>query len=267
MTPTVENWRAWLDGFAGEPGYPFVMRAIGTLVADEKIAAVWIAGSRATRQADAHSDTDIRVHAPTWSTGDLEKWLQAVDPEQRPQVRLSRFGPSVLNYECLFREGVPVDLLVLTGEAPVLAFDSVVFKWREPLQRQPAPQVIKEVPLAVDDVRNLMDGVVIDQQKFRKLSARGDRLAALFLIEAQRFALLRLAYIAARGVDCGGKLQHTLASLKLVRDIVVKEGRPAIVEVAKTLEWSGAIEDSVAKIAAAIPVLFAELRGRFTDLK
>ena len=67
MTTDVANWQEWMRDYAAEPGYPFVARALGSLVAGEKIAAVWISGSRATRTADAHSDTDIRAYAPGWT--------------------------------------------------------------------------------------------------------------------------------------------------------------------------------------------------------
>lgn len=266
MAPEVKNWQEWLGAYAEESGYPFVARALSALVANEKIAAVWITGSRATRQADAHSDTDIRIHAPAWSASDLETWLKAVDPERPAFVRLSRFGPSVLNYECLFRDSIPIDLLAMTGEPPVLAFDAVVFKWREPLSRQPSLQVVKEAPIATEEVRNLMDGAVIDQQKFRKLFARDDRIGALFLLEAQRFALLRLAYLAARGVDCGAKPQHTLASLRLVQETIMKAGTPAVQAIAADLAATGTLTETVKLFAANMPPLFAELRRRFADL-
>lgn len=266
MTPDLVNWQEWMRDYAAEPGYPFVARAFDWLIAQEKAAAVWISGSRATRTADAHSDTDIRVYAPGWTETDLAAWLRAVDPEQRGLVRLSKLGPSVFNYECLFRGSVVIDLLVLAGDPPVLAFDSVVFKLLQPLKRQPALLVIKEAPLTPDDLRNLMEGVLIDQQKFKKLAARHDPLAALFLVEAQRFALLRLAYIAARGVDCGPKPQHTLASLKLVRDTILREGPPPIVAVARDLEQAGDLTETVARLTASIPPLFDALRTRFPAL-
>ena len=73
MTPDVVNWQEWLRDYAAEPGYPFVARALAWLIAQEKSVAVWISGSRATRTADSHSDTDIRTYAPGWTEADYEK--------------------------------------------------------------------------------------------------------------------------------------------------------------------------------------------------
>lgn len=255
--------RIWLDSWAGSPGFSEVERALSALIDDEKIFAVWISGSRVTGETDEHSDTDIRVHAPGWIAADFSRWLVRVDPSRQALVRLSKFGSTMLNYECVLPGRVGIDLLVFAGECPKVSFDSVILKSAVQLERELVSQVIKAVAIEREELRNLMDGVVIDQQKFAKLFVRGERLAAWFLLEAVRFALLRLAYIAACGEDCGTKQLHTLASLKLVCRAIRERGSPALAELVEALAADGTLEASAACVGKMIDPLFGELRARF----
>jgi hypothetical protein len=262
MTAVVD-WQEWLKRYQTDIAYPFMFRAVATLIANSKALAVWISGSRAIGRADQFSDLDIRIHAPTWTANDLAPWLYSVDPSGRPLVRLSKLGPTNWSYECVFADKAPIDLLVTTDNRPTISFDSVIFKVREPFFRQTSLQVGKESVANSDQLRNLIDGLIIDQQKFGKLMARGERLAALFLLEAQRLAVLRLAYIATRGVDCGDRSQHTLASLKLIRGILLNEAPSGVTEAVQNLSAEGSITESAEKIFAAAAVVSAAVKQRF----
>lgn len=262
MSETID-WQNWVQANCGTTERPVIERALGSLIANDKVPAVWISGSRVTGMADEHSDTDVRIHAPGWSEADLLAWLHATDPGRRPLVRFSKLGPTLLNYECVFGPDVAVDLLVFAGDAPMLSFDSLVLKGPGSLPRQPALQLVREVPINPAELRNQVDGVIIDQKKFGKLLARGERLAAAFLLDAQRFAVLRLAYAATRGMDCGARPLHTLASLRLVRQVLEKEASPAIRAGVLGLSPEGSVETNVAALAALIEPVLAELRRRF----
>jgi hypothetical protein len=259
------DWQEWLKPYEQERGYPFMARSIAALIASEKSLAVWISGSRATRQADQYSDIDIRVHAPTWKADDLTSWLREVDPMQRALVRLSKLSPNHWNYECLFAGIAPIDLLVFTVDAPVLSIDSMVFKGAQSLERAPAFGLIKETAVTPTDVRNLVDGAIIDQRKFTKLLVRGERLAARFLLDGQRFTALRLGYIAARGVDCGGKQQHTLASLKLLYELVAGTETNAKANGAAALNGDGTLEEGIFHVEAFLTSVVAKLDMRFPE--
>lgn len=262
----VVNWRDWLKPYEREPAFPFIAGAVEAAIASEKFSAVWISGSRATRTTDQHSDIDIRAHAPSWAPADFRTWLNQVDPQRNALVRLSWLSPTHWNYECLLAGTVPVDLLVISGETPMISFDSVVFKTAAPLKMQASLQVIKDVGIGLDDLRNLMDGVVIDQQKFAKLLGRNDRFSALLLLDAQRFALLRLGYIAAGGTDCGPRGQHTLASLKLVRETISQKAPASVVAAVAGLVSERTIEENMKTISAAAEKIFAALLERFPAL-
>lgn len=257
------DWRSWVESHCGTAERPVIERALGALIANDKVTAVWLSGSRVTGQADEHSDTDVRIHAPGWSDADQLAWLHATDPGRRPLVRFSKLGPTMLNYECVFAPEVAVDLLVFAADSPMLSFDSVVLKSREPLPRQPALQLVRETPVNPAELRNQVDGVIIDQKKFGKLLARGERLAAGFLLDAQRFAVLRLAYVATRGLDCGARQMHTLASLRLVRQVLLAEAPAGIRAGVVGLTAEGTVEENVAALAALIEPVFVELRRRF----
>lgn len=261
------SWQEWIKRFESERAFPYIKRAIATLVADERIGAVWVSGSRVTGLGDQFSDIDLRVFAPAWGEEDLTPWLHAVDPLRRATVRLSKLAGIGWNYECVFFGGdVPIDLLVLTTAKPVVSSDSVVLKTDCALQHETSLKIIKEAPVTVEDLRNLIDGVAIDQRKFVKLLDRGDRLAASFLMEAQRLALLRLAFIATRGVDCGGRQYHTLASLKLAGGIIRREATPPIAAAIDGLTRDGTLMDNVNALAAAAAVIVAAARARFSEL-
>ncbi|MES2692306.1 MAG: hypothetical protein V4773_02460, partial [Verrucomicrobiota bacterium] len=225
--------------------------------------SLWISGSRATGKDDRHSDTDIRLHGPRWTEQDTAELLARIGPEGGALVRLSKLAPTVWNYECVFANDVAVDLLINTGETAQASADSVVFKAGEALKRQPALQLVRETVPTPAEVRNLMDGLAIDLGKFPKLFARGERLAALFLLDVQRYAVLRLAYLATRGADCGIKTQHTLASLKVILATVLGESSPEIRTIAKGLEIDEPVEKAVDRMTVAMPTLFAVLRKHF----
>jgi len=252
----------WLQANLDGVQQVYVGRALEWLMANDKVAALWISGSRASGEADAHSDTDIRAHAPGWNEADTAGWLRAVGANPRPLVRLSRLGPAVLNYECLFGADVEIDLQIFPGEQPVIAFGSLLLKGREPLPRQPGPQWVREAPIGAAELRNLMDGATIDQKKFGKLLARGERLAALFLLDAQRYALLRLAYIATRGMDCGARPVHTLASLRVVRRVLEQEAVSPIRAGVQRMADEGSIEEKIAGLGALMEAVFAGLHER-----
>lgn len=259
----VLDWRSWVEANCDAGERPVIARALGALMTNDKVAAVWLSGSRVTGEADEHSDTDVRAHAPGWSEADLLAWLGATDPGRRPRVRFSKLGPSLLNYECVFGSEVAIDLLVFNADSPVLSFDSVVLKNREPLPRHPTLQLVRETPVNPAELRNQADGVIIDQMKFSKLLARGERLAAGFLIDAQRFAVLRLAYVATRGLDCGARQAHTLASLRVVRQVLATEATAEIRAGVLGLAPEGTVEGNIAALAALIEPVFVELRRRF----
>lgn len=261
----VARWEEWLAGRVPEREWPAVRRGVKSLFESPKVEALWVSGSRAMGRTDAYSDTDLRVHAPTWTEADMHGWLREVDTE-RALVRLSKFGPTVWNYECAFSSGALVDLLVFTGPDPVVSFDSVILKATLPLTRQPALRLVPEMPVTVDEVRNLIDGAWIDQQKFKKLLARNARLTATFLLDAQKFALLRLAYIATRGVDCGGKPSFTLASLKLIQQVVLTEASPRMVAAVEELATDLPLERGVERARELLGLVTEELRGRFPSL-
>jgi len=92
------DWRSWVEAHCGAGERPVIERVLGTLIASDKVPAVWLSGSRVTGLADEHSDTDVRIHAPGWSDADLLEWLHATDPGRRPLVRFSKLGPTMLNY-------------------------------------------------------------------------------------------------------------------------------------------------------------------------
>jgi Nucleotidyltransferase domain. len=243
------DWAEWSRGLAAVRGGERMMRAVETLLREEKVAALWISGSRAVGAADEHSDVDIRIHAPGWTEGDFETWLAAVQPETRGRWRLSKLGPAVWNYECLFTGDVPLDLLVFaTPEAPVVSADSVVFKSGPALKKAEVSLLVKETPAGAREARALLDGAEIDLQKFPKLFARGERLGAWFLLEAVRFSVLRLAYVAVRGKDCGPKAVHTLASLKAIRKAIEEAGGERGREWLRELEAEGTLEESAARM-------------------
>jgi hypothetical protein len=258
------NWREWLEPYEPERGFVLFGKAIEGLLADEKVTAVWASGSRAINRADSFSDLDLRIHARNWSAEDFSLWVEKTNSMQRPLVRLSKLGASVWNYECLFAENIPVDLLVFSGDAPSISFDSVIFKMTEPLSCQQVLRLVKEEPFTSDDIRNLMDGFLIDHQKFTKLLARKEALPVFFLIESQRLALLRLAYLATRGVDCGARNQHTLASIKLVESKILNEAKPQIVDAILALEKDRSCSEEIACLANAGEVIFGALRQRFS---
>ena len=262
----VANWAEWVRTRGGFPGSDVVGAAIESLLADEKVKALWISGSRAINEADRYSDTDIRIHAPGWSDADFAGWIDELAPASRRLVRLSKLGPTLLNYECVIGHEVAIDLLVFTAGEPVVASDSVVFKALMPLQRQSSLQVVRETPVNAADVQHLLDGATIDQQKFKKLFARGERLGAWFLLEAMRFALLRLVYVAVRGVDCGPKPLHTLASLKHMRRQIVQEGDAAARTWIDMLEASGTLEEQAGKFGELLPKIAAAVTTRFSGV-
>ncbi len=259
------EWTEWRRGLAEGRGGGVVTRGIEQLLNEEKVAALWISGSRAVGAADEHSDVDIRIHAPGWGEADFERWLAGVQPESRARWRLSKLGPTLWNYECLLAGEVPVDLLVFGGaEAPVVSVDSVIFKHRGALKQAEVSGLVKEAPVGPREVRALLDGAEIDRQKFGKLFARGERLGAWFLLEAVRFSAVRLAYVAVRGKDCGPKAAHTLASIKVVRQRIRDEGGAAAQAWLTELEAAGTLEDVVARVVEVTRELAGVLEERAT---
>lgn len=264
----VADWTAWSRNVAATRGGGLVTRAVGVLLAEAKVAALWISGSRAVSEADEHSDTDIRIHAPGWTEADFERWLNAVQPERPVRWRLSKLGPAVWNYECLFEGDVPVDLLAFgAAEGPVVSLDSVILKGGAGLRKLETLQLVKEAPIDAREVQRLVDGAAIDQQKFEKLFARGERLGAWFLLEAVRFSLLRLAYVAVRGVDCGAKPVHTLASVKRVRRTLREQGGAAAAAWLAELEAEGSLEESAARLGRLAIAVSAAVAQRFPEVR
>ena len=255
---TVE-WERWASRLAIARGGGLVRRAVEVLLPDAKVAALWVSGSRAAGTADEHSDVDIRIHAPGWTEEDFARWRETLQREPRVRWRLSKLGPAVWNYECLFAGDVPVDLLVFAAnEAPVVSVDSVVFKGGAALKPAAGPLLVKETVVGEREARALLDGAEIDLQKFEKLFARGERLGAWFLLEAVRFSVLRLAYVAVRGKDCGPKAVQTLASLKAIRQRIADEGGGQGREWLRRMEAEGTPEEG----AARMEDLLREIRPR-----
>lgn len=258
MIETVE-WETWAPRLATARGGELARRAAEVLLSDPKVKALWVSGSRVMGTADEHSDIDIRIHAPEWTEGDFARWLETLQREPRVWWRLSKLGPAAWNYECLFAEDVPVDLLVFTAaEPPVVSVDSVVFKGGAGLKRAEGSLLVKETLVGEREARALLDGAKIDLQKFDKLFARGERLPAWFLLEAVRFSVLRLAYVAVRGKDCGPKAVQTLASLKAIRKAIADEGGERGRAWLRGMEAEGTLEEG----AARMEELVTEIRRR-----
>lgn len=253
------EWETWASRLAQARGGELVRRAIEALLNEAKVVALWVSGSRAVGAADEHSDVDIRIHAPGWAEEDFGRWLETLQREPRVRWRLSKLGPTVWNYECLFAGDVPVDLLVFAApDAPVVSVDSVVFKGGAALKQAVGSLLVKETPVGERETQALMDGAEIDLQKFDKLFARGERLGAWFLLEAVRFSVLRLAYVAVRGKDCGPKPVHSLASVKAVRLGIAEKGGAAGREWLRQMEAEGMLEETVARMEG----LMREIRQR-----
>ncbi len=261
MIAAVE-WEAWVSRQANVRGADIVRRAIEALLGESNVVALWVSGSRAAGVADEHSDVDIRIHAPGWEEEDFERWIEMLQREPRVRWRLSKLGPTVWNYECLFADDVPVDLLVFASpDAPVVSVDSVVFKGAAGLKQAEGSLLVKETPAGEREVRALIDGLEIDLQKFEKLFARGERLGAWFLLEAVRFSVLRLAYVAVRGKDCGPRPMHSLASVKAVRAKIAKDGGEVGREWVRELEAEGTLEESAARMKRMAREIAVRLGG------
>lgn len=261
----IAEWATWAPRLEKARGGETVRRALEAMLNDPKVSALWVSGSRAVGAADEHSDVDIRIHARGWSEADFERWLAAVRGETRGRWRLSKLGPAVWNYECLFAGNVPVDLLVFSAdEAPVVSVDSVVFKSTSELKKAETSLVVKEAPVGPREVQALVDGAEIDLQKFEKLFARGERLAARFLLDVARFSAVRLAYVAVRGQDCGPKPMHTLASIKVVRKRIREEGGEAGCRWIDALEADGTLEDAVERVETVTREVAGVLEGQAT---
>ncbi len=256
------EWETWASGLANVRGGELVRRAIEALLKEAKVVALWVSGSRAVGAADEHSDVDIRIHAPGWVEEDFGRWRETLQREPRVRWRLSKLGPTVWNYECLFAGDVPVDLLVFAApDAPVVSLDSVVFKGGAALKQAEGSLLVKETPVGERETQALLDGAEIDLQKFDKLFARGERLGAWFLLEAVRFSVLRLAYVAVCGKDCGPKPLHSLASVKAVRAAIGEKGGAAGREWLGRMEAEGTLEETVATMEG----LVREIAGRLTE--
>ncbi len=260
MIETAE-WETWASRQTNVRGGDIVRRAIEALLKEVNVVALWVSGSRAVGAADEHSDVDIRIHAPGWEEEDFERWIETLQRESRVRWRLSKLGPTVWNYECLFAGDVPVDLLVFANpDAPVVSVDSVVFKGAAALKQAEGSLLVKETPAGEREVRALIDGLEIDLQKFQKLFARGERLGAWFLLEVVRFAVLRLAYVAVCGRDCGPRPMHSLASVKAVRAKIAKDGGEEGRSWVRELEAEGTLEESAARMKRTA----REIAGRLT---
>lgn len=154
---------------------------LGALSADERIAGIWLGGSYARGDADAYSDIDLAVAAPSdWTPtalGDL--WVA---------YQSNRLGGAPF-FHGILADGTILDLLVTeSGPDGYLAIDPVV-----PQAANPAEP---EVP-------GLLIDFWINTHKHRKVIARGLEAMTVFGLGHERTMLLRLWVWRDTGNDPG----------------------------------------------------------------
>lgn len=205
-----------LDALPPLPQVSALRRLASALWARDDVAALWLGGSFARGEADAHSDLDLRVAV---APGRLAAWA-----ELGPAALL---GESVVGaqpmgwegtafYHLVLEDGLIVDLLIQgTDREPpqdhTLVLDCRDDAFGERLAQARLPPA-EEPPADPGAVRQAIVDFWIGSHKHAKVIGRGLDAVALFGLGLEQSVLMRLWFISATGHDLGTQRAtiHTL---------------------------------------------------------
>lgn len=198
---------AALNSLPPLPQVPILRRMTAALWAREDVAALWLGGSFARREADAYSDLDLRVavapdHFPAWT--DLDPAALLGEPVVGTQ-RMSWLGTAF--YHVVLENGVIVDLLVQSADhtppedytLPLACRDDAFGALLALAHLPPAEEALPDP----ETIRQAVIDFWIGSHKHAKVIGRGLDPVVLFGLGLEQAVLMRLWYVAATGRDLG----------------------------------------------------------------
>lgn len=206
-----------LDSLPDLPQRPFLRELAADLWNNPEIVALWVGGSLARGEGDAHSDVDLRVALASEHVS--ETLLPSADRLERQVVYrlILRIGDDAVLHHLLLRDGQIYDLWVQTaGREPsnerrlVLGCRDDMFAAKLGGGADPAVLFKAANP---EEICQVIAGFWMTLRKHQKVLARGLTLIAWEGEHRLRQELLRLWFVQATGNDCGPMQAMTIHSL------------------------------------------------------
>jgi len=242
-----------LDRLPDLPQTAVVRRIAARLWREADVIALWLGGSIARGEADAHSDIDLRVAVPAdaqqrWQEPDLSA-LSALIGETVVGVHALRWEGTVL-HQALLADGVILDLLVQSvSRDPPQDFTRVLgcrdAAFGTLLASACLPPVEEAVPADPDAIREAITLFWIGSHKHVRMLSRNLDLLILHGLGLEQPVLVRLWFVEATGRDQAAQRAtiHTLTPM--MRAITAAFG-------AHSLETLGSARTTRAEIVRAI---------------
>ncbi len=209
-----------LDALPDLPQMETLKRAAARLWDAEEVVALWLGGSIARREADAHSDVDLRVAVRPealagWQDEDLDA-LSARLGEAAVGMQTLRWEGTVL-YHLLLAEGVIWDFLVQSTERDPPPDFTLVLGCREDEFRQrlasaKLPPTEEAKPADPAAIQEAVTSFWINSHKHIRMLFRDLDLLILHGLSIEQAVLMRLWFVEATGLDQGSQRAtiHTL---------------------------------------------------------
>ncbi len=208
------------DSLPDLPQIAALKRIASRLWADSTVLALWLGGSIARGEADAHSDIDLRVGVRPEA---LPQWLEPDRPalsertgETAVGVHAGRWDRTVLHH-ALLADGVIIDLLVQSVDRDppqdatlILGCRDAAFGTLLAAAALPPPEELK--PADPEAILEVLTQFWIGSHKHTRMLFRRLDLLILQGLALEQPVLLRLWYADATGRDQGSQRPtiHTL---------------------------------------------------------
>ncbi len=199
------------------PQMATLRRVAAALWAKEEVLALWLGGSFARGEADAHSDLDLRVAVAgdsfdAWSVADPSPLIG----EPIVGVQLMIWDRTVLHHSVL-GSGVIIDLLVQSADREPPQDFTLILGCRDAalgqlLDRARLPPTEEPAPADPKAICEAVTNFWIGSHKHTRMLHRGLDLLILIGLGLEQSVLMRFWYVLATGQDQGSQRPtiHTL---------------------------------------------------------
>lgn len=257
MSETLE-----LSGVPDLPQRATLMRVAQALWADPDVMALWLGGSLARGEGDAHSDVDLRIALPpsAYSANSLPASARILT-DAAVVTQTVGFGPERGLFHMLLDNGEIYDVLVQTVGQPPIPERRLVLGCRDPdlaakLSTGEDPSLPTLAPADPAQIRQLVAEHWLGLRKHRKVLDRGLDILAWDGDHRLRTALVQLYHVLATGTDCGPIARMNIHAMSpVVRTIQAELGEAPLAVLglparthAELIGSAAAVADEVARI-------------------